>query len=532
MKVPALVFLFLLSAAVMTSLGVLMPAQTQSTLPPEIAAYNKAVNIRNPDLRFEALRNLLSDARVRANPNASRFVHQSLFDILIQRHPDREVEILEHARAVLASPDPVVGRIQIIDVLNLVKPLCYAAILPDFAASIARDALKVEQPDIFSPGRSTVVLELMGCLGRILVTQGQFKEAEGNLKQVLAANPNEPTALLAMAELHQKRGENGEALSAFVHAAAAQRIPPAAHKQMETLYAGFHNGSTAGLEEMVDQKYLEIHRPPFQVELYNSTPKRTVLIETFTSAGSAGCIATDRAMESAMERYSRAGVLFLMYHENFGESDPMSNPHSQARAGYYNLRMSPAAYVDGTLTSSMGARESFIKRVYDQIVEATDKRLKATAQIQLRLDTQLSDGVLRMTAALDNCTKASPDLRLYLVLAEEQLRYTGESGIRFHPMVVRSVIEIGPAQGLTIAGKEPHTITCSLDLKAVSTDIKRYLDEYETANNTAFLDKKHEINSDQLVVAAFVQDTKIHAVLQATMVRVKPPARQLIANYR
>jgi len=52
----------------------------------------------------------------------------------------------------------------------------------------------------------------------------------------------------------------------------------------------------------------------------------------------------------------------------------------------------------------------------------------------------------------------SASLKLHIVLAEEKIRYTGENGIRFHPMVVRSIA--GPEYGgFAVTSKTPRALT-------------------------------------------------------------------------
>ena len=111
-------------------------------------------------------------------------------------------------------------------------------------------------------------------------------------------------------------------------------------------------------------------------------------------------------------------------------------------------------------------------------------------------------------------------------LAEEKIRYTGENGIRFHPMVVRSIA--GPDYGgFAVTSKDTQSFDWTFDVNAVSAEAKKHLDEYEKAGHRGdpftFSEKKDKIDPENLTVVAFVQDEKTKAVLQSTLVRLKRP---------
>ena len=120
----------------------------------------------------------------------------------------------------------------------------------------------------------------------------------------------------------------------------------------------------------------------------------------------------------------------------------------------------------------------------------------------------------------------SASLKLHIVLAEEKIRYTGENGIRFHPMVVRSIA--GPEYGgFAVTSKDSQSFDWTFDVNAVSAEAKKHLDEYEKAGHRGdpftFSEKKDKIDPENLTVVAFVQDEKTKAILQSTLVRLKRP---------
>ena len=123
----------------------------------------------------------------------------------------------------------------------------------------------------------------------------------------------------------------------------------------------------------------------------------------------------------------------------------------------------------------------------------------------------------------------SKDLKLQIALVEGELRYSGENGIRFHPMVVRSLGGTkgeGFAVDAAVAAGFEHTF----DLDEISKAIKAHLDDYESKGHRGepfqFSEKKYQINHANLAVVAFVQDEKTKEILQAVYLKVVPATSQ------
>src|SRR5262249_11341790 len=118
-----------------------------------------------------------------------------------------------------------------------------------------------------------------------------------------------------------------------------------------------------------------------------------------------------------------------------------------------------------------------------------------------------------------------PAYKLHVLLVEEMLRYTGENGIRLHPMVVRAIG--GPSgNGFTLDPAKAEPVNASFDLAAVSADLKKNTEDFEASRSKdrdeqfTFSEKKYEINANNLSIVAFVQDEKSKKVLQAATVRL------------
>jgi hypothetical protein len=135
---------------------------------------------------------------------------------------------------------------------------------------------------------------------------------------------------------------------------------------------------------------------------------------------------------------------------------------------------------------------------------------------------QVNGDQIDVWATVSKLPAGARNLRLQVVLAERELTFSGENGIRFHAMVVRAMND-AKAEGvpLNAAGTQKYTFK----LAAVRADIVKTLaDEIATrkammAKNATpnFAAEGHAmttIDPSQLVIVAFVQDADRH-VLQA-----------------
>ena len=118
----------------------------------------------------------------------------------------------------------------------------------------------------------------------------------------------------------------------------------------------------------------------------------------------------------------------------------------------------------------------------------------------------------------------TPDLALNFALVEDDIRYSGENGIRFHRYVVRSLAK--PADGgFPVGPGKTETLEAAFDPAAISAKLKTYLDGYAKDNDRfgpiTFLSTDTTMQPSHLYVAAWVQDRKTHRVLDAEIVPVE-----------
>lgn len=127
-------------------------------------------------------------------------------------------------------------------------------------------------------------------LGQILMKRNKTAEGEKVLREVYEAKPASYTlagVARLLAESARKAGNDSEQVEFLSTLALTGRITAAEQKDLEAAYGKSHNGSLAGLEEMLDARYTR-DNPRFKVEPANrpSAPNpRAVLAEDFTGAG-------------------------------------------------------------------------------------------------------------------------------------------------------------------------------------------------------------------------------------------------------
>jgi hypothetical protein len=197
----------------------------------------------------------------------------------------------------------------------------------------------------------------------------------------------------------------------------------------------------------------------------------------------------------------------------------MTTLETTARAKFYAVRGVPTFAVDGKDTIGGGSRE-MTRGIYDKLTKDMEKELETPAETHVKVDAAINANTVRASAAVDPVKGEVSDLRVQILLVEKELRFNGENGIRFHPMVVRAFGgEKGEGFPMESSG---GNFAATFDLEAVSTAIKDHLDDYEAKGHRGetfhFTEKKYQINRGDLAVVVFVQDGKTKHVLQAAWV--------------
>ena len=312
---------------------------------------------------------------------------------------------------------------------------------------------------------------------------------------------------------------------------------------------------------------------------------RTVLLELFTGSACPPCVGGDLAVEGLLQAYPRSEFVALAFDQHIPEPDPLANPDSLARADLYGVDSTPNYFINGVAQKSFyGGDRGDSKELYGKLMKVVDGEAGLESGVQLKLSAnEAAGGAVHAQASVtlpseeaiekaiaakpkveeppktDETAKpaapakpakqdkkdkkakpaagstaaaakpgeqappapAKPHLVVNFALVEDDVRFSGENGVRFHRMVVRSLAK--PADG----GFEAHvdgtiSMDASFDPAAISKALTAYLDGFEEQNDRfgkiKFLSKDMTMRPGHLAVAAWVQDTVSHKVLQATLV--------------
>ncbi len=493
-------------------------------------AYRVAVRLTDPQQKIAALEKLLAE-----HPQGGfrLLALRTILETLVETQPQQTEKILAQANRILAaSSENVRG-----NWYNLIAGILFErgillAEAERFAAqSVAqlgdRKNLGASQQIASTGGRAIVTSNVprVALLGRIYLKRGKRNEGEALIKEAYEADATQPSALLGMGELAEAKGDAQAALQYFAEAYLSGRGREAARKRVAAAYYKVYPNKPSELEAWLDEKYRRDYALPIKPERYQATAARTnraVLAEVFTGAACGPCLAADLAFEAAMQRYSTKEFVVLMYHIPIPDVDPMMNATTEARREIYQVRSAPYAVVNGLPLAGFGGGRSRIEESYAKLTPLIDALLEGPSEAQIKINVMQQGPRLKVNVAADKGRSTSSDLRLHLVLAENEVRYMGSNGVRFHPMVVRAMAG-DRAEGWALKAGTAASFEHTFDVQKLSAATKEYLDDYELNGRTfnpTFDEKKHEIAWNGLSLVAFVQDRKTKQILQTVYLKL------------
>jgi thiol-disulfide isomerase/thioredoxin len=505
--------------------------------PPDQKAYTEAMRITDPAKKIEALEKFKTDF-----PSSSyrQVVGTAILSTLVTKLPEQQDRIRNLAREIYRKADRknrgstaatiadqlLNGGVLIKEARDYanqaLKSMLLATYMQDQIAGYERRKQKPPAGEELQKRFRESRASRLTTLGRIEMKLGHAAKGKQLLEEAYAATPANPALLSALGEIAAKEGEDSKALQYLIPARLSGRAPKPAIQALEGVYRKTHNGSLEGLDAMLDAEYRKLYPNPLHVEPYKPTEKRSdrmVLAEVFTGAGCPPCVAADLAFDGAMERYSRKDLAVIMYHVHVPRPDPMTTAQTQALYKAYEITGVPTFLIDGKKTIGGGAREA-TKQVFEKFQKDLEKELEEPAGARLKADAAIAGNSVKVKASVDQIKSESNDLKLEIALVEKELRYSGENGVRFHPMVVRAMAgEGGGGFALTRTSGEFEN---TFDVARISKTIQDHLDEYESKGHRGesftFSEKKYQIDRGSLAVVAFVHDAKTRQVLQAAYV--------------
>lgn len=371
-------------------------------------------------------------------------------------------------------------------------------------------------------------------------TEEEQKAANETLLEVQKEAPYDSLVLHYLAKYAQKTKQADEAidylsrLTAFpsldgdlqVRLAQQEKsfTPPA--ETLEAVWKEKH-GNTEGLAEHLNEvfrdtlfSFVKEKVPPRNADAGTSN----VLLELFTGSNCPPCVAADLATAGIERVFDRKDVIVLRYHQHIGH-DQLCNADSEARFGlYYKARATPTLLLNGRSVGSVGgplqAAPFYFEQLKDIVKNALDDKKNATT-LKIDLNAEAKEGVLHLSAKVTGLPeKDTENLRLRMVLAEDEIPFVASNGIRLHEMIVRAMP--GDPKGIAVKDGE-LSYTAELPLAKFRRQLVDYLDAYEESNSISF--KQKPLALEKLSFVAFVQNdaegkSNDKAILQSAVVPV------------
>jgi tetratricopeptide (TPR) repeat protein len=354
-------------------------------------------------------------------------------------------------------------------------------------------------------------------LAQVLEKENKRARAQRLYEEALEGNPTLTASAAALAAMHGKSGRPDKAL-AYAAQAMLGRPNPESRKRFYDTWARA-KGPGADAEAYLDEVYRKAYPSPLHAARYEKTANRgtrVVLGEVYTGAGCPPCVAADLAFDSVLERYGRGDVAVVMYHEHIPRPDPMTNPDTLTRWKWQEGRGVPTYAVDGESIPYGGGPRSAAGAVESRVRKQVEKQLEAAPKAALELSAANDGKTVRTHVYTGELKSNSGELQVVVALVEKEVTYSGENGIRFHPMVARSVAR------LPLRGGESFAQAQEFDLAAVDETLKKHLDDFEKYDERhnkdgkfRFMARPETVNPEHLGVVAFVQDARTREVLQA-----------------
>ena len=362
------------------------------------------------------------------------------------------------------------------------------------------------------------------------------------LAEATRLDPHAGEVLRLCGELALQQKHPQQALAAFMEASAVIRLAPRWQAQMLALFTEREHTSPAVLDERIDGIYRSLYPPVFAL------PRRPlpagghpVLLELFTGSDCEPCAGPDLAVDSLLGSYARKDLIVLEYDQHIPRPDPLANPDSVDRAAFYAAEATPEAFLDGAPADLLGSSRADVENIVVGLGDQLEGVAVLPSGLRLSIDAETGDsGQLKISAGLKlhpgsagpTPTPSTGDVSLrslqravlYLALAEDDVRYPGQNGVRFHRMVVRALRQVPAA---TLLGSPAQPARFTLDPAELDRRQGAYLSDYELHNDRLGPSPSPltnvPIRTDHLAVVAWVQDPGSRHVLQSVFAVVPPP---------
>ena len=555
-------------------------AAPRMQLPADQRAFKAARSTMDPAQRLAALQEFVKDY-----PKSTRAgtAQSEILKVLIRDFPQRSDEIDAQARLLVKkNGGKGMGKYQyesyIADTLanegldlqqagkwasDAVKHMTEPAFDKNELAMYAKYKQPAPKPAAMHKDFAENRANALAALAQVSLHENRTADAQQEVAEASGLDPKVDEVNALAGELALAQHHDAEALSDFERAQLLGELKAPLRDKMIALYRAAHDGSDAGLVSEMDAKYRELYPPPFQpTKAAAAMTGHTVLLELFTGSACPPCVGGDLAAEGLLEAYPRSEVVMLAFDQHIPEPDPLANPDSVAEAELRGVGGTPSYALDGTMLPFYGAGRDGSSDLYGKLVKPVNDEASRPSAVDLRLHAMRGpDGVITVHAAVRTGDAkavaaqeaqpvlpkppatgpaamaktaaapakpavtppaAAPQPVLHVALVEDEVRYSGENGIRFHRMVVRAIAR---GSDFSLAPGSDKSFDTSFDPSAISRGLASYLTAYANNNDrfgkVTFLSTDTTIDAGHLAVAAWVEDAATHRVLQAAFVPVQ-----------
>lgn len=359
--------------------------------------------------------------------------------------------------------------------------------------------------------------------------------AFGFLSRLRSKNPFDPTVLYGLARHQEKAKLIDEAIALYAEIASLPMLEAFLQRDwaqksdgqkrelpsatLARLWEAKH-GKTDGLDEFKDQIYRQ-RVVAFADKPSDQKPKgnKLVLCELFTGSSCPPCVGADIATGALEVTYPKSQVIVLRYHQHIPGPDPLTNADGEDRfSNYYRGQGTPTVLLNGVQVNNVGGYLPNAPEIYRGLKTLVDEQLAQDAPIKVRVAARVVEGNLQIAAdvqGLEELKDEAKDVRLRVVIAEDEVHYLARNGVRSHEMIVRRMVG-GPGGAEPVDGK--LMIKESIPLSDLKASLADYLSKYEENEGIDFPAKPLDLK--RLHIVAFAQNDESHEVLQTSAVAV------------
>ena len=202
--------------------------------------------------------------------------------------------------------------------------------------------------------------------------------------------------------------------------------------------------------------------------------------------------------------------------------DSMTSQAVDRRSAFYETSATPTYFVDGKREGQGGGLRSAAVEIYEQrIVPIIDRALPEAPVASLALAATIKGAIVSVNGTVVTESQAAHAV-LQILLVEEEVRYSGSNGIRFHPMVARAVAP-STGRGLALETGIPTAVNETFDLVRLGDELRAHVAGTAFGPHLLASEWRDHIDSARVAIIAFVQEERRRRVLQSVV--MKPATR-------